>query len=131
MGMMKKIIGIAFLAMMCVFLINTNVSFAVSLESMEKDAKDFIQKGKDNSGDLTPVVGTVTDNFQGLGQILTIVGAGVLVAVVSYMGIKYMISPPDKQADLKNRLIYVVVAGIVIFGAYGIWRAILSVVSHF
>ena len=102
--MMKKIIGIAFLAMMCVFLINTNVSFAVSLESMEKDAKDFIQKGKDNSGDLTPVVGTVTDNFQGLGQILTIVGAGVLVAVVSYMGIKYMISPPDKQADLKNRL---------------------------
>ncbi len=129
--MMKKIIGIAFLAMMCVFLINTNVSFAVSLESMEKDAKDFIQKGKDNSGDLTPVVGTVTDNFQGLGQILTIVGAGVLVAVVSYMGIKYMISPPDKQADLKNRLIYVVVAGIVIFGAYGIWRAILSVVSHF
>ncbi len=131
MGMMKKIIGIAFLAMMCVFLINTNVSFAVSLESMEKDAKDFIQKGKDNSGDLTPVVGTVTDNFQGLGQILTIVGAGVLVAVVSYMGIKYMISPPDKQADLKNRLIYIVVAGIVIFGAYGIWRAILSVVSHF
>ena len=129
--MMKKIIGIAFLAMMCVFLINTNVSFAVNLESMEKDAKDFIQKGKDNSGDLTPVVGTVTDNFQGLGQILTIVGAGVLVAVVSYMGIKYMISPPDKQADLKNRLIYVVVAGIVIFGAYGIWRAILSVVSHF
>lgn len=129
--MMKKIIGIAFLAMMCVFLINTNVSFAVSLESMEKDAKDFIQKGKDNSGDLTPVVGTVTDNFQGLGQILTIVGAGVLVAVVSYMGIKYMISPPDKQADLKNRLIYIVVAGIVIFGAYGIWRAILSVVSHF
>ena len=129
--MMKKIIGIAFLAMMCVFLINTNVSFAVSLESMEKDAKDFIQKGKDKSGDFTPVVGTVTVYFQGLGQILRIVGAGVLVAVVSYMGIKYMISPPDKQADLKNRLIYVVVAGIVIFGAYGIWRAILSVVSHF
>lgn len=129
--MKKKIIGIVFLAIVFLFFVNANISFAVSLESMEKDAKDFIQKGEDNSGDLSAVVGTVTDNFQGLGQILTIVGAGVLVAVVSYMGIKYMISPPDKQADLKNRLIYVVVAGIVIFGAYGIWRAILSVVSHF
>lgn len=129
--MMKKIIGIAFLAMMCLFLVNANVSFAVSLQGMEKDAKDFIEQGQKNSGDLTSVVDTVTKNFQGLGQILTMVGAGVLVAVVSYMGIKYMISPPDKQADLKNRLIYVVVAGIVIFGAYGIWRAILSVVSHF
>lgn len=129
--MMKKIIRIAFLAVICLCLLNANVSFAVSLEGMESDAKDFIQKGKDSSGDLTSVVDTVTENFQGLGQILTIVGAGVLVAVVSYMGIKYMISPPDKQADLKNRLIYVVVAGIVIFGAYGIWKAILSVVSHF
>ena len=129
--MKKKIIGIAFLAIVCLFFVNANVSFAVSLQGMEKDAKDFIQKGGDNSGDLTPVLDAVTANFQGLGQILTVVGAGVLVAVVSYMGIKYMISPPDKQADLKNRLIYVVVAGIVIFGAYGIWRAILSVVSHF
>ena len=40
-------------------------------------------------------------------------------------------SPPDKQAALKQQLIGVVVAGIVIFGAYGIWSAILSVVSKF
>lgn len=66
-----------------------------------------------------------------IGQILTLVGAGTLVAVTSYMGIKYLVSPPDKQAALKQQLIGLVVAGIVIFGAYGIWKAVVNVASQF
>lgn len=99
------------------------------LDRMQSQASGFLGKGKEEGGSFD--TSSITDDFVGLGQILTMIGAGVMVAVVSYMGIKYIMSPPDKQAALKQQLIGVVVAGIVIFGAYGIWSAILTVVSKF
>lgn len=104
---------------------------ATTLTDMESQASKFIKKGEKNAGDMSGVTKSITKNFIGLGQILTMIGAGVMVIVVSYMGIKYLISPPDKQAALKQQLIGVLVAGIVIFGAYGIWSAVLGVVSNF
>ena len=104
---------------------------ATNLKDMESQAGDFIKKGETKAGDMSDVTNSITKNFTGLGQILTMIGAGVMVIVVSYMGINYLISPPDKQAALKQQLIGVLVAGIVIFGAYGIWSAILGVVSNF
>lgn len=104
------------------------------ISDMEKNASNFITAGQtaaNKNKNLDNVTDSITTNFVGLGQLLTMVGAGVMVAVVSYMGIKYIISPPDKQAALKQQLIGVIVAGIVIFGAYGIWKAVLGVVSNF
>lgn len=102
---------------------------ATTVKEMEDKASGFIQAGSDAATgfDTKPI----TQSFTGLGSFLTMIGAGVMVAVVSYMGIKYLMSPPDKQAALKQQLIGVVVAGIVIFGAYGIWSAVLKVVSNF
>lgn len=126
-----KIMIIGFLTILCLSFWNLNCVYAVDLKSLDEDSTSFLKAGKDGAGDLEPVQKAMTENFMGLGQILTMVGAGVMVAVISYMGIKYLVSPPDKQAALKQQLIGVVVAGIVIFGAYGIWSAILRVVSHF
>lgn len=100
------------------------------LDDMISQSGNFINTGTSaasNSFDVS----TITDAFKEIGQILTYIGAGVLVAVISYMGIKYLISTPDKQAALKQQLIGVVVSGIVIFGAYGIWSAVLNIVSRF
>ncbi len=109
------------------------VSATDFITKMEKDASSFISSGETeaNKKKMGNVTKAITDNFSGLGQLLTMVGAGVMVAVVSYMGIQYIMAPPDKQAALKQQLIGVVVAGIVIFGAYGIWKAVLGVVSNF
>ena len=106
-------------------------SSGISINGLESDANKFITTGKKGAGTLSGVTNSITKNFSGIGSILTMVGAGVMVAVVTYMGIKYIISPPDKQAALKQQLIGVVAAGIVIFGAYGIWSAILRLVSNF
>lgn len=134
MKVINKLTIIGMILFFCITFGFSNQVLAVSLQNMEKDADSFIDAGKkaaEDAGHMNDVITSVTDNFTGLGQILTVVGAGVLVAVISFMGIKYLISPPDKQAELKNRLIYVAVAGVVIFGAYGIWSAILDVVSKF
>ena len=78
------------------------------LKNMEEQANSFITKGQINYDNIAK-------EFKGLGQILTMVGAGVMVAITTYMGIKYLTAGPEAQAKLKVQLIGVVVSGMVIF----------------
>ena len=130
----KKFLIVLFLMGLLMVVVYTS-HFGVKAESlqekMESQANDFIERGEDEMKKTKFETKDITTDFLGLGKILTMVGAGVMVVVTSYMGIKYITSPPDKQAALKQQLIGLVVSGIVIFGAYGIWKAILGVVSSF
>ena len=58
------------------------------------------------------------------------IGAGVMVSIATYMGIKYLTAGPDAQAKLKEQLIGVVVSGVVIFGAYFIWSTVINIASN-
>lgn len=102
---------------------------ATTLSEMENQANDFINKGKNQANNSGINPGAIAGEFVGIGQILTLVGAGVLVAVTTYMGIKYLTSGPEAQAKLKVQLIGIVVSGIVIFGAYGIWSIVVDIAS--
>lgn len=101
-------------------------TFASLLTDMHGDVEKF-----KNAGNLSIDTSKVTEKFTGLGQALTMVGTGIMVAVIAYMGIKYMTAGPDAQAKLKTQLIGVVVSGVVIFGAYHIWKLVLNVVKDF
>lgn len=105
------------------------VNAATTLGSMTKQAKSFISRGAENQDKIS--YDKITDEFAGLGQILTTVGAGVMVAVVTYMGIKYLTAGPEAQAKLKGQLIGVVVSGVVIFGSYTIWKIVVQVAETF
>ena len=100
------------------------------LQDMEKQTKQFINTG---SGQVSKNIdyNNVVKDFVGLGQILTFLGGGIVVAVVIYMGIKYLTAGPEAQAKLKTQLIGVVVSAMVIFGAYFIWSTVVNVASTF
>lgn len=100
------------------------------LNKMEKDASSFITKGQNAANEAGINAGEIAGQFQGLGQILTMIGAGVMVAVTTYMGIKYLTAGPEAQAKLKVQLIGVVVSGMVIFGAFYIWKLVITVASE-
>lgn len=102
---------------------------AKTLSEMTSEANKFISQGSTNAGSIN--YDKITDEFAGLGSILTTIGAGVMVAVVTYMGIKYLTSGPEAQAKLKTQLIGVVVSGVVIFGAYTIWKIVVQVAETF
>lgn len=90
-------------------------------------ADKFIQKGKSKQGiqDLDEIGASFSD----IGTVLVYIGAGILVAGMGYIGIMYMISAPEKRGKLKQQLIGLVVAGIVIFGAYSIWAVLIKILS--
>ncbi len=127
-------ICISFIAIFLI-LINFNYTNAAGdgsslLSNMESQAKNFIDKGsKAAEGNINYT--NIANEFKGLGQILTMIGAGVMVAVTTYMGIKYLTAGPEAQAKLKVQLIGVVVSGMVIFGAYSIWKLVMQVASQF
>ena len=61
-----------------------------------------------------------------IGQFLMGVAILVLIIVTIILGIKYMSADPSTQAKLKQQMIGLVVAAVVIFGAVAIWRLVYS-----
>lgn len=102
---------------------------AATLKEMQEKANNFIKKGQDNVGEIN--LDNAFGEIASIGSILTTIGAGVMVAVVTYMGIKYLTAGPEAQAKLKVQLIGVVVSGCVIFGAYFIWKTVVQVANTF
>lgn len=124
-----KILGKIALAMVLIFglLSYSYTANALTLSEMESKANDFLDAGA--GSDIK--YDKVTEEFEDLGQILTMIGIGVMVAVTTYMGIKYLTAGPEAQAKLKVQLVGLVVSGVVIFGAYAIWSIVLRVASKF
>ena len=127
--MLKKYGRMAKISLIMMILFVVISAFNDLLSDMEGDAQGFITNGQTQAGNINYT--NIAKEFTGLGQILTMVGAGVMVAVTTYMGIKYLTAGPEAQAKLKTQLIGVVVSGVVIFGAYGIWKLVIQIASTF
>ncbi len=108
-----------------------SVTKAISITEWEDEASNFINKGKETFENSNVDFTNVVAEFADLGSILTMLGAGVLVGITTYMGIKYLTSGPEAQAKLKTQLVGVLVSGIVIFGAYYIWKIVINIASSF
>lgn len=121
---LKRIISILIIAVLLVGIFSVfNSAQAITLGEMQSKMEAFETAGADVQVD----VATVATEFSGLAKILTTIGAGVLVIVITYMGIKYFISTPEEQAKLKGQLIGLVVSALVIFGATAIWKIAIGI----
>ena len=67
--------------------------------------------------------------FVGIGRTLVVIGIVTLMIVILIMGIKWIVATPEKQAKLKEQLIGLVVATVVIFGAVGIWNFVRGIME--
>ena len=115
----KKIaIFLIVIAILFIFL-NTNYVFAnnLSWDSITKSAQDWEAKGKNKT---LISEDKIVDAVLPVGQMLTAIGVAVLFGGIVILGIKYMISEPEQKGKLKQQLIGLVVAGVVIFGSYTI-----------
>ena len=64
--------------------------------------------------------------MDGVGTILTTIGAVIVLVGILVIGIQYMMATPEEAAKLKVKLVGLVVAGVVILGAWGIWNLTLT-----
>lgn len=126
---LKKVILIMFFFYI-IFSLFYNVK-AITIGEMESDINNFMSIGEQEVQNANIDYGQVTSEFKDLAQILTMIGTGVMVGVATYMGIKYLTAGPEAQAKLKTQLVGVLVAGLVVFASYPIWKFVIEIVSKF
>lgn len=98
-----------------------------TFDQMKTSISSWLNKGKSGkSGINSSEMGKI---IIPIANILTAIGAIVWVAVTMILGIKYMFASPEEAAKLKQQLIGLVVAGIVIFAATAIWKIVYQILS--
>ena len=60
---------------------------------------------------------------------MVVIGIVTIMLVTLIMGVKWIVATPEKQAKLKEQLIGLVVATVVIFGAVGIWNLVRGIME--
>lgn len=94
-----------------------------TFDDMASQAQSWIDSGK--NGNIVSEQ-KVSEILLPIGQFMMGLAILVLIIVTIILGIKYMSADPSTQAKLKQQMIGLVVAAVVIFGAVGIWRLVYS-----
>ncbi len=90
-----------------------------------KDTGDaFLSQGSSASSPIT--VQEAWDELLPIAQILLAIASVVLVIAYMYLGIQYMITDPQGKADIKQKLIGLVIATVIIYGGVGIFTIIIN-----
>lgn len=123
---MKKIISIILIVSM-LFLVPINTTYAAdTLDSILREANQFITEGENESPINKAELKNTTDFlYNTLLGIAMVIAAGVGIV----LGIKYMAGSLDEKATTKQQLVGYAISCVVIFGAFGIWSLVVNILS--
>lgn len=124
--MKTKLKTIIMSTIMLVILLAGSQVFAMSASSIIGDANQWLNDGASDSKISTDEAWEV---LKPIGQILVAIGSVVLVICFMYLGIKYMSADPSGKADVKQKLIGLVIATVVIYGGIGLFTIIINVMN--
>ena len=96
-----------------------------SLSDVISGGDSFINAGKGGSAQIDK--GSLQNASSSIYNILLICGVIIAVLIGSIMGIKFMIGSVEEKAEIKAALVPFVIGCIVVFGAFGIWKIVVTV----
>ena len=93
------------------------------------DANSFLDKGKESE---SPINGkALKDGSNIIYNVLLILGIAVALIWGLVLGIQFITGTIEEKAEIKKGLIPYVVGCIIIFGAFGIWKLVINILSSF
>lgn len=127
---MKKTVVLGIMLIMTVFIFSYNTVYAaedITIDSVITDGKDFISSANKTSapiggGDLK----NISDTIYNILLAVATVGAVIIAAI---LGIKFITGSAEEQVDVKKAMIPFIVGCAVAFGAFAIWKLILTLIS--
>lgn len=112
-----------------ILIINPITSNATGIDDVISGADDFIKTGqaeKITGGIKKESLKTASDFIY---SILLAVGIGVALIWASILGIKFMMGSVEEQAKVKEMLIPFIIGCVIVFGAFGIWKLAVEILS--
>lgn len=80
-----------------------------------------------NKGSSAPIsVDEAWEKLLPIGQTLLAIASVVLVITYMYLGIQYMITDPQGKANIKQKLIGLIIATVIIYGGVGIFTITIN-----
>lgn len=135
----KKLIKIIFILLIVFNIININkYSYAAeekedttstfTMDGFIKDGDKFLKGAEDEDGEVfnQTEVKALSDSIY---NTLFAIGMVAAVAVGIFLGIQIMMASVEEQAKYKELLIPYFIGCIVIFGAFGIWKIAVTIIS--
>lgn len=120
--MKRKIffILIIFILMIC----STHIVQATTISNIIQGADGFITNG--SSSDM--IAGDKIKNLSDIiYNVLLILGTVIAVIVGSVLGIQFITGSVEQKAKVEDSLIPFVIGCVVIFGAFGIWKLVITI----
>lgn len=123
-----KIILKILIILMFLIVIENNQAYAYPLTDIINSGQNFIDEGK-NGGSVID-----SDQLKQSSDLIynILLGIGVILSVLvgAILGIKIMWGSVEEQTKAKEALIPYVVGCFVIFGAFGIWKLVVTVFAQ-
>lgn len=121
----KKIL----VSIVCIIAISgiTNSVFALSGSEIKDKADSWINQGNQNTPPITTE--EAWSKLLPVGQVLISIASIILVICYMFLGVKYMFADPSGKADVKQRLIWLVIATVVIYGGVGIFTLVVTLMN--
>lgn len=118
-----------FIALMFIFNISITNSYATSIGDVFGGADNFIQTGVNDTN-----ITIEDDNLQNMSDLLYniifIIAIVIAVIVGLVIGIQFMTGSIAQKAKVKETIIPYVAGCIVIFGAFAIWKLVVTILSQ-
>lgn len=126
--MLNKILIIILTILSILVFSNTNV-YASSLTESVEGAQGFINAGVE---DTSPAISD--ENLQNMSDMLynalLVIATIIAIIVGLFIGIKFMTGSVAEKAEVKKTLIPYIAGCVVIFGAFGIWKIVVNILSQ-
>lgn len=97
-----------------------------TLDDMISDADSFVSKG--NQADAIEIDGLKKLSVR-LYDILLEIGIGAAVLIGIILGIKFLLSGVEEKAEVQKMIWVYTVGCIVTFGAFGIWKLVVTILQ--
>lgn len=129
---MKKNIKVVIKILLILFIIaniSTSRIYAANstLGGIVSGAQDFLNEGKNATSPIN------TDQLQTgsstLFNVLFFIGIAIALIWGIVLGIKFMTDSVEEQAKIKENLVPYIFGCVIIFGALGIWKVVLTILQ--
>ena len=128
--MIKKLVGffliVIFLCSMNIF--EYKVYAADTVDSVMDGAQDFLNKGTGGLSQIDETTLRSTSDF--IYNLLLAIAMVVAVIIGIVIGIQFMTASIEEKAKVKESLMPYVVGCVVVFGAFGIWKLAVTILSN-
>ncbi len=122
--MNKKIIIVFLLLFILSITLITKSTHASEIFS---SGESFIKEGEKQSSPIA--VSEIKETSDQIYNVLLTAGVAITVIVGAILGIQFMIGSMEDKAKVKESLIPFAIGSIVVFGAFGIWKIIASLLQ--